>query len=185
MRLDERGLGEYTDRFDHDAFRHETATNYLVDNGSADWVRWQAGELGPAPDEVRPWSEWLRAQRARPTRPTIRRVRVIYAHPLTEHLRFEIGYQYRANTAAGEDIRILDLTEQPRPDGMLDDEFWMMDGVRAALMAYDKAGRFTAAETIEGLGMQVVRRAAAAAWDTAEPLEVWWARHDEYHRARV
>lgn len=179
MRLDEAGLDEYTDRFDRDAFRYETRVDYRTLTGGDEFARWVSGEPSPGPAADRPWSRWVRAQLARGT--TVRRLRVVYG-PLSEHLRFEIGWQYPANQAAGEQIRILDLTEQTRPSVMIDDEFWMLDHQRAVLMTYDDDGRFLHGDAVEGAAATRIRRAGDAAWAAAEILDRWWARHPEYHR---
>ncbi len=114
---------------------------------------------------------------------TVRKLRVVYG-PLSEHLRFEIGWQYPANQAAGEQIRILELTERVRPSAMIDDEFWMLGHQRAVLMTYDD-GRYLHGDTVEGLSVSRVSRARDAAWAAAETLDRWWARHPEYHRDDV
>ncbi|WP_187369578.1 DUF6879 family protein [Fodinicola acaciae] len=54
----------------------------------------------------------------------IGRVHVI-RRPLTDYLRFELA-AYRYNVAAGEDVRILDVTDRPNP-GLPDQDFWMFD----------------------------------------------------------
>lgn len=180
MQLDEAGLDEYTDRFDRDAFRHETRTHYQTSGGSDEHTRWLAGEMSPGSDADRPWSAWVRAQLDRGA--AVRRLRVVYG-PLSDHLRFELGWQYPANAAAGEEIRVLDLTERPRPVGMVDDEFWMLDGERAVLMTYADDGRFLHGDAVEGRDADRIRRARDAAWDAAEPFDQWWTRHPEYHRA--
>ncbi|HVM19490.1 MAG TPA: hypothetical protein VM307_05985 [Egibacteraceae bacterium] len=182
MRLDEAALDAYTDQFEHDAFRHEVLDHYDVPSDGGDFARWLAGEPDPSPDVIGPWAQWVRAQRQRGA--SVRRLRVLTESP-SEYLRFEAAWAYRANVAAGEDIRVLDLTEQARPLGLDLREFWLLDGQRAAVMTYDDAGRFLYADTIEGRAGRVIRRSADIAWAAAEPFEAWWARHPEYHRARV
>lgn len=83
------------------------------------------------------------------------------------------------NAAAGEDIRILDLAEQPLPAGLadLDHDFWLIDDVHAIRMRYDQDGRFLGATPVDGglvAGYQAARDAALAA---AEPFTTWRARH--------
>ena len=179
MQLDEAALDEYTDDFQHDAFRYETLTTYAVASDGDDFARYLNGEPAPSPDVISPWGNWVRAQRGRGA--TVRRVRVLHEKP-SDYLRFELEWIYPANEAAGEDIRVLDLTDQRRPDGVLDIEFWLLDGDRAALMTYDERGRFVYADTVDGDDIGPVRRAASLAWQAASPLRVWWARHPEYHR---
>lgn len=178
MRLDEAALDEYTDQFVHDAFRYETLTFYDVASDGADFARFRAGESAPSSDVVGPWGAWVAQQLGRGA--TVRRVRVLYGPP-DDYLRFELGWVYAANAAAGEQIRILDLTERARPDGVLDDEFWLLDGARAVLMHYDDQGRFQHGDTVEGLDANPIVLAGDVAWATAEPFTAWWARHPHYH----
>lgn len=180
MRLDEAGMDAYTDRFDHDALRVETRSSYDVASDGGEVARYLAGEPAPDPSVVGPWHGWIRAQVARGT--TVRRLRVLHAPP-GDYLRYECEWGYVGNTAAGEDIRILDLTERPRPDGFLEDELWMLDQERVALMRYDDAGRFSHADTAEGDAATPWRESCAAAWRAAEPFTAWWAAHPQYRRA--
>lgn len=178
MRLDEAGLDEYTDEFVHDAFRHETLTAYDVSSDGGEFARFCAGEHGPRAEVIAPWGRWVRQQRARGA--TVRRLRILFAPP-ADYLRFEMAWAYTANLQAGEDIRILDLTGQRRPPFVTDDEFWMLDRERVALMSYDDRGRFDHADTVEGAGATPIALAAETAWDAAEPFAIWWARHPQYH----
>lgn len=179
MRLDEQALDEFTDEFEHDAFRQETLTAYDVASDGGDFDFWLAGKPGPSPDVVGPWGNWIGIQCKRGA--SVRRVRVLHDEP-SDYLRFEIDWIYHANAEAGERIKILDLTERPRPPGFIDREFWMLDGLRAVLMAYDEHGRFLHGDTVEGEAAEVIRQARDAAWEAAEPLTSWWDRHPEYHR---
>lgn len=178
MRLDEAGLDEYTDQFTHDAFRHEILTHYDVATDGGDFARFLAGHQAPSPEVVGPWGRWVQQQLARGA--TVRRLRILYGPP-GDYLRFEMGWVYLANMAAGEDIRILDLTEQPRPPYIIDAEFWMLDGERAVLMTYDDHGRFLYGDTVEGGAAAGITLARDVAWDSAEPFDTWWARHPQYH----
>lgn len=178
MRLDEAGLDEYTDQFVHDALRYETLTFYNVSSDGGEFARFRAGEHGPDPEVVAPWGRWVRNQRARGA--TVRRLRILHAPP-GDYLRFEMGWAYTANVAAGEDIRILDLTDRARPPFVIDDEFWLLDRERTALMHYDDQGRFDHGETVEGIEASPIVLAADTAWDAGEPFTQWWDRHPQYH----
>lgn len=179
MRLDERGLDEYTDRFEHEAFRHEALQGYAVASDGNAFVRWLAGQ--PVDRAVgAPWAAWVRSQRERGV--AVRRLRTL-TEPPSDYLRFEAEVLYTANTAAGEEIRILDLTERPRPDGLVLDEYWMLDGERVALMHYLPDGRFSHADTVEDVAARRIRLSRDAAWEAAEPFTTWWGRHVEYHSA--
>lgn len=179
MWLDEAALDEYTDRFDHDAFRHEMLDRYDVPSDGGDLARYLAGEPGPDPAVTEPWGGWVRRQVARGA--TVRRLRTL-AGPPGDYLRWEMEWVYTANVEAGEDIRILDLAER-RPEHPLAVEFWMLDHQRVALMNYDLDGRFVNAHAQEGPLARVLREKRDAAWELAEPFTSWWARRPDLHRA--
>jgi hypothetical protein len=178
VRLDEQGLDEYTDDFAHDAFRQETRTFYAVASDGDGFARFLAGEPGPSEQVVGPWGAWVQAQRVRGA--TVRRLRILYAPP-GDYLRFELGWAYTANAAAGEDIRILDLTERARPHGIVDDEYWMLDRRRAVHMSYADNGQWLHGDTVEGRAAKPVCRALETAWAAGEPFRQWWDRHPGYH----
>ncbi|WNI30150.1 DUF6879 family protein [Streptomyces sp. ITFR-6] len=75
------------------------------------------------------------------------RVHVV-TRPLTDYLRFEFMY-YDAHARAGDDIRILDVTDRPDPlDGAPD--FWLLDRSTVVLMHYAEDGTQTSRELYEG-----------------------------------
>lgn len=179
MRLDEQQLDEYTDQFAHDALRHETLTFYNVPSDGDDYARFLRGESGPTPEIVGGWGAWVSQQRERGA--AVRRLRVLHGLP-DDYLRFEMAWAYVSNVAAGEDIRVLDLTEVATPPHFVDAEFWMLDRERVAVMTYGDDGRFLHADAVEGLDATPYVDAAETAWDMAEPFTSWWARHPEFHR---
>jgi len=179
-RLDDAALDAFTDDFRVDALRYEILPAYDVASDRGELARYLAGEAGPEPETVAPWGRWVRAQLDRGA--AVRRLRVVQG-PLSDYLRFECEWVYTANVAAGEDIRILDLTDHDAPDGLPLSELWVLDHARAAVMDYDDAGWFLHADTVDPHGVRELRDALAAAWDAAEPFTTWWASHPEYHRA--
>jgi hypothetical protein len=102
---------------------------------------------------------------------------------LTDYLRYEAEWGYLPNSEAGEDIRILDLAERPRPDGLADHDFWLIDDQLVIRMHYDDRGRFAGAEVLGADMLPRYRAARDAAVQAAEPFASYWARHPEYHRA--
>lgn len=179
MRLDEAALDEYTDQFSWSAWRYETREFYDVPSDDDGFRRYLDGD-DPDPEFGVGWWRWLKA-RARENR-QVYRIRVLFQPP-SHYLRFEMEWAYTGNVLAGEQIRVLDLTEHERPRALVDDEFWMLDGDRAAVMSYDRSGQFSHADTAEGDDAVRYVLAARAAFDAGEPFEQWWGRHTEYHRA--
>ena len=115
-------------------------------------------------------------------------------HPITLYTRYACEWGYAPNSAAGEDIRILDLGERQIPDvgevGRYD--WWLATSAagvhRVAIMRYAADGQFLVAVE-ETDPAEVARYVAArdALWAAAEPFGPWWDRHPEHHRdgARV
>ncbi|MFJ4411346.1 MULTISPECIES: DUF6879 family protein [unclassified Streptomyces] len=72
----------------------------------------------------------------------------IVARPLTDYLRFEFMY-YDVHARAGDDIRILDVTDRPNPLHGVSD-FWILDGATVVLMNYAQDGTQISRELYEG-----------------------------------
>jgi hypothetical protein len=179
MMLGEARFEEVMSGFRRHAFRLETLDVYNVgeDNEVARYLR---GELAPDPEDQEPWLATLRAERA--AGKMRQRVHVLRG-PLTSYLRYECEWGYLPNTAAGEDVRILDLAERPRPAGLdVDHDFWLLDDSDVLRMHYDAGGGFLGAEI---LGEEMLPRYLAArdaALGAAEPFASYWRRHPEYHQ---
>lgn len=173
-------LGEYIDtRLTRSAFRLETLDHYDVESDGGDFERYLRGEPGPDEERKRPWLE--RLQREREAGLVNQRVHVL-STPLSDYLRYECEWGYRPNSLAGEDIRIIDLTEMP-PDyaGLTDHDFWLIDDEHGIRMIYDDRGRFLGAEPREDL-VPWYQRAKAVGLAAGEPFLEWWERHSEEWR---
>ncbi|WP_432114003.1 DUF6879 family protein [Streptomyces sp. S1] len=117
--------------FRHTAWRLETRRGYATDRRSEKWARWQGGEDITA-DPPSAWHENVSAAVAEGRR--FERVRVVDS-PLTEGQRFLLATR-AANTAAGEDIRILARSEADRLD-LPDSDFWLFDSRILARFVFD------------------------------------------------
>jgi hypothetical protein len=166
-------------------FRLETLDAYEVASDGNDYGRYLRGE--PEPDQERKGA-WLRNLEAENSR-GLRRSRVhVLETPLRDpYLRYEVEWGYLPNVAAGEDVRILDLSEanltaEERDLLLAVGDYWMLnDGEQVVLMRYDNGGQFVGAELVEDPAPFV--QATETAWQHAEPVESWWARHPEEHRS--
>lgn len=145
MDLDE--LGSWIiDNHERDVFRLETLDRYFVDSDEADFRAYLAG--APAPDRAakRGWLDWLAAAAAEGR--TWRRVHIVRL-PLTDYVRFEAEWCYLDNSAAGEQIRFIDLSETDIDlDYLHLDDYYIVDG-RAAVLGYDGEGRFLHARVVD------------------------------------
>lgn len=125
---------EFFDSMTRDSFRLETLPVYRVPQEEEAIRRFLAGE--PVSREVT--AAWTR--RVRAYLDSGRRVAWVHAltRPLTPYLRFEFEH-YRHNVGAGEEVRILDLTEREIP-GLPKQDYWLFDDSRVVLMHYEEDG---------------------------------------------
>lgn len=179
--LDERELGQFiAEHFRRTAFRLEVLDAYAVASDGGDFARYLAGEPAPDPARKSAWLDRLRAEAAAgKTRQWVHVVR----SPLSDYLRFEMEWGYLPNLAAGAQVRILDLAERARPDGLIDTDFWLLDDEAALIMHYDAVGHFLGAEEAGDAGRY--RKARDAAWEAACPFADYWRAHPQYHRSRA
>jgi Family of unknown function (DUF6879) len=143
VRLDGERWRAFFDAFQRTAFRLETHPGYDVASEREEYEQFLAtGSLHIPGDD-----QWL--ARVRQFRATGRRVGRVHVlrRPLTDYLRYEFAV-YQHSAAAGEDIRILDITSQPNP-GLPDQDFWLFDDASVVLMDYDEHGTQLGRELLE------------------------------------
>jgi hypothetical protein len=178
--LDEQQIGQYIDEhFTRTLFRLETLPQYLVDSDGEDYRRYVAGLPGPTMSRKEPWLDTLRAEHER----GLYQHRVhVWRGPLTDYLRYECEWGYAYNADAGEDIRILDTSEQGKPTAVLDEDFWLIDDTHVVKMHYDPEGRLLGGSIGEPGEIQRYRDARDAAWPVAVPFVDYWNRHRQFWR---
>ncbi|MCG6494877.1 DUF6879 family protein [Kitasatospora sp. A2-31] len=142
----------FFDSFGHEAFRLETRSFYAMPDEDEEYREFlTTGELHIPDDD--PWL--TRVRHFRETGRTISRVRVL-TRPLSDYLRYEFA-AYAFNVAAGEEIRILDLTDRQNP-GLPDQDFWMFDGVSVVDMQYRPDGAQVGRELLANPDLKQYRR---------------------------
>lgn len=158
--------------FEREAFRLETLDDYSR-SGNVDAYRaFLAGE--PQPDDYNTgWIEELRSHTEKGRR--VYRVHVL-ARPLTDYLRFELGWGYRRNMAGGEEFFVLDITDGPNHLHGVPD-FWFFDSESVAVMHYDGTGKFEGSEILPPERTPEFRRHRETALAHAEPFTEWWAKY--------
>lgn len=158
---------ELFDGFQRSAYRLEGLQRYR-DASEEDPLRaFLAGEPRPPLPGKDGWTARIRAVRG--AGKTMSRVHVV-DEPLSDYLRFELGWSYPPNVAAGEDIRIM-------PRSVADDlglparDYWLFDDTALLWVDYTPAGERTGAELEEDPA--IVRQAVRwrdIALTTAIPL---------------
>ncbi|MFJ3788048.1 DUF6879 family protein [Kitasatospora sp. NPDC090091] len=141
----------FFDSFEREAFRLETRSFYAMPGEDEEYQEFLAtGELHIPDDD--PWL--ARVRHFRETGRTISRVHVL-TRPLSDYLRYEFA-AYVYNSAAGEDIRILDLTDRQNP-GLPDQDFWMFDRAVVVDMQYRPDGTQVGRELLTDPDVELYR----------------------------
>lgn len=173
-------LGQYIDtRLTRSAFRLEVLDHYDVGSDGGDFERYLRGEPAPTMERKQPWLDRLRRER----QAGIHNHRVhVLSTPLTDYLRYECEWGYAPNVEAGEDVRIIDLSERALPEGVVDHDFWLIDDRHAIRVHYDEDGKFLGAEPLDDDELPRYVQARDAAVAASEPFASWWSRHPEEWR---
>ena len=137
-------FGRLFTSFRHTAYRLETLQQYDVSYEEEPYAAFLAGRPQPADPSKDEWASMIRD--ATGAGKVFQRVHVV-DEPLTDYLRYEIGWSYAPNAAAGEDIRI--LPAKPGNELALPDhDYWLFDSRDLWIMDYDQTGRFLSAELV-------------------------------------
>lgn len=131
--------------FKQEAWRLETLSGYRVPGEDGDIRDFLAGQRIDPRNYCSGYTEGL--QKIRAEGRSKGRVHIV-RQPLTDYLRFEFMY-YEVHSLAGDDIRILDVTDHPDPlEGVQD--FWLFDRSEVVLMNYADDGTQISRELYEG-----------------------------------
>jgi len=130
-------LGRLLNGFEHTAYRLELLPAYDEASEAAALESFIAGREPEIYPGRRGWLE--RVSAAREAGKVMRRVHVV-AEPLSDYLRFEIGWAYSQSQDAGEDIGILPVSHAPAvvTDAV---DYWLFDSRTLVRMEYDDRGR--------------------------------------------
>jgi hypothetical protein len=135
----------FFDSFKHEAFRLETHPVYDMVSERAEYEQFLATGALEIPED----DGWLtRVRHFAATGRWVGRVHVL-SRPLTDYLRYEFAV-YRYTVRAGEDVRILDLTDRADP-GLPTQDFWLFDESSVVRMDYDEQGRQLGRELLEAV----------------------------------
>ncbi|MBW1598520.1 DUF6879 family protein [Streptomyces sp. JJ38] len=131
--------------FQSEAWRLETLPAYNVSQEEDQIRAFMAGERIDPHAYSNEYTEDLK--RLRREGKSKGRVHIV-TRPLSDYLRFEFMY-YRPHAWAGEDIRIMDVTDRDNPLAGVQD-FWMFDRAEVILMNYEVDGTQINREVHEG-----------------------------------
>jgi hypothetical protein len=178
--LSEAELGAFVDAHMGDSvFRLETRDRYDVASDAGNVARYLAGDPAPSMSVKGPWLERLARERSEGKR----RTRVhIFSGPPSDYLRYECEWGYAFTSAAGEEIYLLDLAERPRPDGLIDEDFLILNDRHVVVVHYDDDDRFVGGEPVAPDALPRYQRCRDAAFGAAQPFREYWTNHPQYHR---
>ncbi|MFD7235663.1 DUF6879 family protein [Streptomyces syringium] len=132
--------------FQSEAWRLETLPQYLVPQEAEELEAFRSGKRVDPHTYSSKYTESLRLLRKAGKHKG--RVHVV-SRPLSEYLQFEFSRYYAPHVLAGEDVRILDVTDRPNPLPGVQD-FWMFDRSTIVLMHYEADGKQISRELYEG-----------------------------------
>ncbi|MEU9419555.1 DUF6879 family protein [Streptomyces sp. NPDC048272] len=145
MLLDGDAWRSRFERFTVEAWRLETLPQYLVPQEEEELQAFRSGvRIDPHAYSNEYTDDLKRLCREGKSKGRVH----IVTRPLSEYLRYEFMY-YLPHAWAGEQIRILDVTDRANPlEGVQD--FWMFDRAEVVLMNYHPDGRQISREVYEG-----------------------------------
>jgi hypothetical protein len=168
-------------RHKQDLLRVQTLARYTVASDGEDFVRYLRGEAEPIAPQKQAWLDRL-ASSAKEGR-TRRNVHIV-EQPLSDYLCYQFEWCYVFNVAAGQDIRVLDVSSNPAAAHLAAcGDFTLVEGVDVARNHYAPDGTFLGAVQAPSDTAAALAALAETAWALAVPFTAWWRDHPQYHRA--
>jgi hypothetical protein len=169
VRLEGEAWSRYFRDFARSAFRLELRQVYTMPGEADELRRFRAGEKPP--DDYH--YGWLDAvAEAREQAKEMRRVRVV-ERPLTAYTEYEFTWGFAYNVEAGEDIRILDLTDCPGFE-LPDHDFWLFDETTVVKLLYRPDGTQIGRELVANPDLSAYLHWRDDTWDMAIPFRDYW-----------
>jgi hypothetical protein len=180
--LDVSSLGAYiAERHRTDLLRVQTLAYYNVASDGDDLDRYLAGAGEPTAPGKQQWLSKLGEDAAAGKHR--RNVHIVNA-PLSDYLRYQFEWCYTFNVAAGQDVRILDVTEGPAAAHLLRiGDFNVVERQHVVRSRYDTNGTYLGAVQVSADAAESYAALAELAWQLATPFTTWWASHPQYHRS--
>jgi hypothetical protein len=134
MTVSSDGMGALFRDYKRSAVRLETHQTYTMPNEQTDIARFLAGE--PEPDDSK--SNWLKSVRQNiAAGKTMQRIKFV-RRPLTDYTRFLFERGIPGNIEAGEDYRIVDITDHDI--AVPEQDFWLFDESTVLLLNFNTDG---------------------------------------------
>jgi len=169
VRLDGEAWSRCFRDFVSSAFRLELRQVYTMPGEQDELARFRAGGKPPAGYHY----GWLdTVAEARRQGKVMRRVRVVY-RPLTDYTEYEFTWGFAWNVAAGEDIRVLDMTGRDEPS-LPDHDFWLFDETTVVQLLYRPDGTQIGRELLHDPDLNAYLGWRDAAWKPAIPFRDYW-----------
>ncbi|MFF1694472.1 DUF6879 family protein [Streptomyces sp. NPDC058257] len=146
MLLDGEEWRRFFDTFEREAWRFEAQPTYSMPKEQENVARFLRGESKPDGHNAR-WHERVRGYVESGRR--IGRVRIV-RQPLTDYQRYQFAWGIPGNLAAGEDIRVLDVTQEGYGLPLSGCDWWMFDEIRIAHLNFRSDGTQISRVTYEG-----------------------------------
>jgi hypothetical protein len=182
--MDLPAMGAYLSaRAGRGIFRFEGHRYYRAASDQGDYERFRAG-LEPAGDR----SGFLQLLRtAREERRPWSRLRVIHLDEdgeVAEPYELYSCHLYAGNVAAGEDVRILEVSPGNTLDEHIED-YWIASGTDVVVTHYGEDGRHVGAEVVDGLTGHALIALRDVLWGQAVPFADYWSARPHLHRTLV
>lgn len=146
MLLDGEDWRRFFDAFEREAWRFEAQPTYTMPREQENVARFLRGESRPVDHNAR-WHERVRGYVASGRR--IARVRIV-RRPLTDYQRYQFAWGIPGNVAAGEDIRVLDVTHGDYGLPLPGRDWWLFDEARIAHLNFRPDGTQINREAYDG-----------------------------------
>jgi hypothetical protein len=168
-------------RHKQDLLRVQTLARYISVSDGDDFERYLRGEAEPTAPHKRAWLDRLASDAAHGR---VRRNVHIVEQPLSEYLRYQFEWCYTFNVAAGQDVRVLDISSNPAASPLTAcGDFAVIEGIDVARNNYAPDGTFLGAVQAPADTAVALTALAETAWAMAVPFTTWWREHPQYHRA--
>ena len=172
MLIDRDEFNALFDSYKQSAWRWENQPAYTMSREQETLALFLAGE--PMPEGFNSaWhkrvSNWVNSGKSIGRARTVRR-------PLTDYQRYWLSWAGPTNTAAGEDIRVLDLDEHDLGMDLPEQDFWMFDESMVVYLNFRPDGTLISFEQLEEPDLEYHLKLRDTALAHAVPINEWNAR---------